>query len=70
MPGRCAKVAGEMCKGCREDVIPWGNKVNFFSNQLKLSLVCKLEWSLTISRVAPLVEIFRLMEAGKVKTQE
>ena len=20
LPGRCAKVAGEMCKGCREDV--------------------------------------------------
>ena len=26
----------------------WENKVNCYSNQLKLSWVCKLEWSLTI----------------------
>ena len=29
--------------------LPWENKVNSFSNQLKLSWVCKLEWSLTIN---------------------
>merc|ERR1711954_98297 len=29
-------------------LLPWENKVNSFSNQLKLSWVCKLEWSLTI----------------------
>ena len=28
-------------------LVPWENKVNSYSNQLKLSLVCKLEWSLT-----------------------
>ena len=28
-------------------LLPWGNKVNSFSNQLKLSWVCKLECSLT-----------------------
>merc|ERR1711954_379967 len=29
-------------------LLPWENKVNSYSNQLKLSWVCKLEWSLTI----------------------
>ena len=33
--------------GCRGDVLPRENKVNSFSNQLKLSWVCKLEGSLT-----------------------
>ena len=36
LPGRCAKVAGEMCQGCWGDVLPWENKVNSFSNQLKV----------------------------------
>ena len=30
-------------------LLPWENKVNSYSNQLKLSWVCMLEWSLTIS---------------------
>ena len=38
LPGRCAKVAGEMCKGCRGDVATWENKVNSFSIQLKVKL--------------------------------
>ena len=32
---------------------PWENKVISFSNQLKLSWVCKLEWSLTKCHVVP-----------------
>ena len=31
-------------------LVPWENKVNSYSNQLKLSWVCKLEWSLTINK--------------------
>ena len=38
LPGRCARVAGEMCKGCRGDVATWENKVNSFSIQLKVEL--------------------------------
>ena len=29
-------------------LLPWENKVNSYSNQVKLSWVCKLEWSSTI----------------------
>ena len=28
--------------------LQWENKVNYYSNQLRLSWVCKLEWRLTI----------------------
>ena len=38
LPGRCARVAGEVCKGCRGDVVTCENKVNSYSAQLKFEL--------------------------------
>ena len=36
MPGKCARDAREMCKGCRGNVLTCENKVNFFSVQLEV----------------------------------
>ena len=38
---------GFVLKGRRGIVLTCENKVNSYSNQLKFSWVCKLEWSLT-----------------------
>ena len=38
LQGKCAKVAGAMCKGCRGNVLTCENKVNSFSVQLKVEL--------------------------------
>ena len=52
MPGRCAKVAGEMCKGRRGDVATWENKVNNFSIQLKVELGLQVREEFDKNRVS------------------
>ena len=49
-------------------VVPWENKVNSYSNQLKLSWVCKLEWSLTKSKVQRSKGQAWIAKRWKVKT--
>ena len=38
LPGNCAKVSKEMCKGCQGNVLTCENKVNFLSVQLEVEL--------------------------------